>query len=100
MRHWRRRLFVCVHRGLGLINDRAPIEHRGATMSLLYLVVYVLQAGTALGVGAVAASWGLTIAVFIAAAALTVMTGTVVALTWQTQRRSERVAHSHHAEPT
>lgn len=74
--------------GLGLINNRAPIAHRGATMSSLYLVVYVLQAGTALGVGAVAASWNLTIAVLVAVAALTVMTGTVVLLTWQTQHRS------------
>ena len=33
--------------GLGLVNRAAPAHHRGATLSLLYLFAYLLQALTA-----------------------------------------------------
>jgi len=45
--------------GLSLINRSAPAQHRGATLSLVYLVAYFLQAATAVGAGALATSLGL-----------------------------------------
>ncbi|WP_286135369.1 MFS transporter [Arthrobacter sp. UCD-GKA] len=56
--------------GLGLINQAAPEGHRGATLSLLYLIAYAFQAGTAIGVGALATSNSLSAAVGIAALSL------------------------------
>lgn len=56
--------------GLGLINSVAPARHRGATLSLLYLVAYFFQAVTAIGVGALATSGTLSTAVIVAAATL------------------------------
>lgn len=56
--------------GLGLINSVAPERHRGATLSLLYLIAYVFQAATAIGVGALATSGTLSTAVIAAAATL------------------------------
>lgn len=56
--------------GLGLINQAAPENHRGGTLSLVYLVAYLLQAGTAIGVGALATTSGLRMAVTVGAAAL------------------------------
>ncbi|MCU1551460.1 MAG: transporter [Glaciihabitans sp.] len=53
--------------GLGLINRTARPEHRGATLSLLYLFAYLLQAATAIGAGALATAIGLAAAVDIAA---------------------------------
>lgn len=57
--------------GLGLINSVAPRQHRGATLSLLYLIAYIFQAGTAIGVGALATTGTLSNAVTAAAATLT-----------------------------
>ncbi|WP_256939557.1 MFS transporter [Arthrobacter sp. BF1] len=57
--------------GLGLINSVAPKHHRGATLSFLYLIAYFFQAGTAIGVGALASSGTLSNAVTAAAATLT-----------------------------
>jgi len=45
--------------GLSLINRSAPAQHRGATLSLVYLVAYFLQAATAVGAGALATGLGL-----------------------------------------
>jgi MFS family permease len=59
--------------GLGLINRTAPPEHRGATLSLLYLFAYLLQAATAIGAGALATAIGLAAAVDIAAPVLAVL---------------------------
>ncbi|WP_457100336.1 MFS transporter [Microbacterium sp. P5_E9] len=53
--------------GLGLINRFAPAHHRGATLSLLYLFAYLLQALTAIGAGALATALGLGTAVDIMA---------------------------------
>jgi MFS family permease len=49
--------------GLGLVNRAAPAHHRGATLSMLYLFSYLLQAVTAIGAGALATSIGLAPAV-------------------------------------
>jgi MFS family permease len=56
--------------GLGVINHVAPAPHRGATLSLLYLLAYTLQAATAIGIGALATASTLGTAVGIAAATL------------------------------
>ncbi|SEE76085.1 Predicted arabinose efflux permease, MFS family [Arthrobacter alpinus] len=56
--------------GLGLINSVSPARHRGATLSLLYLIAYVFQAATAIGAGALATSGTLGTAVVAAAATL------------------------------
>lgn len=56
--------------GLGLINRAAPVLHRGATLSLLYLFAYLLQALTAIGAGALATALGLGPAVDIMAPVL------------------------------
>ena len=53
--------------GLGLLNKVAPAEHRGASLSLLYLFSYLLQAVTAIGAGALATAVGLQHAVEIVA---------------------------------
>jgi MFS family permease len=45
--------------GLALLNRTAAPEHRGATLSLLYLFSYVLQAVAAIGAGALATQIGL-----------------------------------------
>lgn len=56
--------------GLGLIGHHTPEHHRGSTLSLLYLYAYVLQAATALGVGALATTNSLGAAVDTAAIVL------------------------------
>lgn len=56
--------------GLGVISQATPVRHRGSTLSLLYLVAYVLQAATAIGMGALATASTLGTAVGVAAAAL------------------------------
>jgi MFS family permease len=66
--------------GLGLINRIAPERHRGATLSLLYLVAYVLQAATAVGIGAVTTATSIGVAALVAAAALGVLCFIVLAL--------------------
>lgn len=66
--------------GLSLINQAAPAHHRGATMSLLYLIAYAFQAGTAIGVGALATSNGLSAAVGIAALSLAGLSISLVVL--------------------
>ncbi|MCS5732201.1 MFS transporter [Herbiconiux daphne] len=53
--------------GLGLVNRTAPAHHRGATLSMLYLFSYLLQAITAIGAGALATAAGLAPAVDILA---------------------------------
>ena len=45
--------------GLALLNRTAPPQHRGATLSLLYLFSYLFQAVAAIGAGALATTIGL-----------------------------------------
>lgn len=66
--------------GLGLINSVSPAHHRGATLSLLYLIAYVFQAVTAIAAGALATSATLGTAVIAAAAALAFLCILVMAL--------------------
>ena len=58
----------------------APAHHRGATLSLLYLFSYLLQALTAIGAGALATNLGLQGAVEIAAPILGALAATAIVL--------------------
>jgi MFS family permease len=66
--------------GLSLINRTAPVHHRGATLSLLYLFSYLIQAFTAIGAGALATNLGLQEAVEIAAPGLGALAAVTVVL--------------------
>lgn len=66
--------------GLSLINRTAPTHHRGATLSLLYLFAYLLQAMAAIGAGALATSLGLQQAVEIMAPVLAALCAAAVVL--------------------
>ncbi|KAA9111464.1 MFS transporter [Microbacterium rhizomatis] len=77
--------------GLGLINRAAPVQHRGATLSLLYLFAYLLQAVTAIVAGAVATALGLGAAVDIMAPALGILCVALLALTAVDARRTRAV---------
>jgi MFS family permease len=64
--------------GLGLVNKAAPAHHRGATLSMLYLFSYLLQALTAIGAGALATAVGLGPAVDILAPVVGVLAAAAV----------------------
>jgi MFS family permease len=49
--------------GLSLINAAAPVTHRGATLSALFLVAYLAQAVAALSLGKIATNANLAVAV-------------------------------------
>jgi len=66
--------------GLSLINRLAPAHHRGATLSLLYLFSYLIQALTAVGAGVLATNLGLRSAVEIAAPALALVCAAAIIL--------------------
>lgn len=77
--------------GLGVISQATPVRHRGSTLSLLYLVAYVLQAATAIGMGALATASTLGTAVGVAAAALVGLCLVLLALSFVDARaRRER----------
>ncbi|MCF2589299.1 MFS transporter [Brevibacterium sp. UCMA 11752] len=56
--------------GLGVINQATTVHHRGTTLSLLYLIAYVLQAATAIGMGALATAGTLGTAISVASAVI------------------------------
>jgi len=66
--------------GLGLINRAAPAQHRGASLSLLYLFAYLFQAVTAIGAGALATALGLETAVELAAPLVGLLCAAVLVL--------------------
>ncbi|WP_329005754.1 MFS transporter [Kribbella sp. NBC_00709] len=51
--------------GLGLIATHAPAHHRGATVSAVYLVAYILQGAIAVTLGLVATASGLSTALLL-----------------------------------
>jgi hypothetical protein len=59
--------------GLSLITASAPVTHRGATLSALFLVAYLAQAVVALALGKVATALSLAVAVDIAALTVTIL---------------------------
>jgi MFS family permease len=80
--------------GLSLVNRTAPAQHRGATLSMLYLFAYLLQAVAAIGAGALATALGLGPAVDIAAPALGVLCALAIvfaSVDFVAQRRRARV---------
>ena len=56
--------------GLNLMSANVSAPHRGATLSALYLVAYLVMGLTALSVGAAATTWELEIAIDLGAAGL------------------------------
>jgi MFS family permease len=69
--------------GLTLISQNAPATHRGASISAVYLIAYLLQGIVALGLGFIATATGLQNAIAIGApllAALALLTG-ILAIT-------------------
>lgn len=59
--------------GLSMITANAPVTHRGATLSALFLVAYLAQAVVALALGKVATALGLAVAVDIGALTVTIL---------------------------
>lgn len=79
--------------GLGVMNRAAPDEHRGATLSLLYLVAYFLQGAVAVGVGIAATVSSLSMAVAGASVFLGVLCAAVLVLMLIARRlRTKRTA--------
>jgi len=78
--------------GLGLLNRVAPAHHRGATLSLLYLFSYLLQAAIAVGAGALATALGLRAAVDLAAPVLALLCVVAVVLALVDLAAARRVA--------
>lgn len=76
--------------GLSLITAHAPVTHRGATLSALFLIAYLGQAVVALSLGKIATSSGLAAAVEVGV--VTVATLAVVTLLLDTVRRREASA--------
>lgn len=56
--------------GLGVINQATTVHYRGTTLSLLYLIAYVLQAATAIGMGALATASTLGTAISVVSAVI------------------------------
>jgi MFS family permease len=67
--------------GLTLLNRTALPEHRGGTLSLLYLFSYLLQAITAVVAGALATALGLSAAIDIVAPGVAVLCLALIAAT-------------------
>jgi len=59
--------------GLGLINANAPADRRAGVLSALYLVAFAMQALIVLLLGAAATTWGLGLAVDLAAVAIALL---------------------------
>jgi len=66
--------------GLALVNRAAPAEHRGATLSLVYLFSCLVQAVVAIGAGGLATAVGLAEAVEIVAPVLGLLCLTALVL--------------------
>ena len=70
--------------GLHVINAVAPAQHRGGTLSALYLLGYLSMGALALLLGAIATGRGLSLAVGIGAAAIILMNVATLVLTMTT----------------
>jgi MFS family permease len=78
--------------GLGMIAASAPAHHRAAVISAAYVVGYLLQALSALGLGAIATGSGLLVALEVAAPVLTLVAVASLLLANVGRRRSLVVA--------
>lgn len=81
--------------GLGLLSARAPAAQRGATLSALYLVAYLMQGVIALLLGMVATRWGLAPAIELGAGIIAVMSMVAVGLANALDRRPAYAAARH-----
>ena len=79
--------------GLGLIAAAAPEQHRGAALSLAYVVGYALQAAAALGLGALATRAGLQTALEVGTPLITAI-GVGAAVVANLRRRPTAVTPS------
>jgi hypothetical protein len=71
--------------GLQGINAAAPSEHRGGTLSMLYLVAYLAMGTVASLLGVVATACGLKVAIDLGAGAITLLCGVTVVLVASTR---------------
>ena len=71
--------------GLQGINAAAPSEHRGGTLSMLYLVAYLAMGTVASLLGVAATAWGLRVAIDLGAGAITLLCGVTVVLVVSTR---------------
>ena len=92
--------------GLQGINAAAPAEHRGGTLSMLYLVAYLAMGSVASLLGVVATACGLKVAIDLGAGAIALLCGVTIVLVASTrtsrlERSSLRTAGSLvHDRPT
>jgi MFS family permease len=77
--------------GLTLITAAAPVTHRGATLSALFLVAYLAQATVALSLGRIATLSGLPVAIDIGVALVSALSVVTVLLD-AVRRRSANAA--------
>ncbi|MGW5188142.1 MFS transporter [Kribbella sp. NPDC004138] len=73
--------------GLGLIGTHAPAHHRGATVSAVYLVAYILQGAAALALGVVATAAGLSTALLLGVTVIGTLALLVLAATFALTRK-------------
>ena len=77
--------------GLNLINAKAPIHHRGATISAVLVIAYLIQGIVALLLGAAATAWGLKIAIDLGSVAIAFFGTVTVVLAILSQRNAKPV---------
>lgn len=66
--------------GLGVINNAAPVHHRGGVLSALYLFAYLSLGIVALLLGQVATVYGLGLAIYLGAGAIAAFSVATIAL--------------------
>jgi len=82
--------------GLSLLTERTPANRLAATLSAMYLVAYLAQGVTALGLGAIATASGLSFAIEIGAPVLAIVA--VTALVLASTVRARRVGSPERAD--
>jgi hypothetical protein len=71
--------------GLQVMSAAAPAGHRGGILSALYLLGYLSMGALAVVLGAIATTWGLSLAVDLGAAAIILMNVATLALATTTR---------------
>lgn len=78
--------------GLGLINAAASAEHRGGTLSAVFLVAYLTMGTIAMSLGVSATEWGLKTAIDIGAVVITLLSAGAIVLAIATPKAPVRTA--------
>lgn len=78
--------------GLGLLTQTAPLHHRAAVLSAAYTIGYLFQAATALGLGVIATSFDLLLAIEIGSAVIVALGLASFAVAWSGRRAVAPVA--------